>query len=405
MITAAVVAAAAAACSTDLDCSLNGVCTGGKCECDAAWNGTACEKFAILPREPGHTPAYGYSPNVTSWGGGIFKGDDGLYHLFVSEMADDHGNFCGLKEWPSHSRIAHAVAKDPMDVFKKVDVALPQQAHNAAPLRKLGEKGAKWYLFHIGSASGKPVSNCTVEAVHEDVAVESLTGSTPGNFLHVADSPSGPWTPLPAIGCNNPAPMLHNNGTFYVLCNNGGGFKIHRTEDPSKGGWKDAAVFNFPPSWGGAGSDASKYLRNEDPYLYMDKRGNWHALAHRYDYRDGYPPNPNQTEPVLVSGHAFSVDGVNWHFSDVQPYNNWVDYTDGTRRYYATFERPHLVFDDAGELTHLINGVSPVWGDPPCAHCDARPGSEHSCVVCKTSVGVDWDYTLVSPLRTSAMLQ
>jgi hypothetical protein len=30
----------------------------------------------------------------------------------------------------------------------------------------------------------------------------------------------------------------------------------------------------------------------------MDKNENWHLLVHLYDYRDGYPPNPNQTMPV-----------------------------------------------------------------------------------------------------------
>eukprot|EP01065_Artemidia_motanka_P004617 TRINITY_DN121_c0_g1_i3.p1 TRINITY_DN121_c0_g1~~TRINITY_DN121_c0_g1_i3.p1 ORF type:complete len:409 (+),score=155.10 TRINITY_DN121_c0_g1_i3:61-1227(+) len=387
LVAAAAVAAAAVGCSSDLDCSLNGVCTGGKCECDAAWNGTACEKLATLLRTPGHIPAYGYKPNITSWGGGMYKADDGLYHLFVSEMADDHGNFCGLKQWQSHSRIAHAVAKDPMDVFKRVDIALPHQAHNAAPLRT---KAGKWYLFHIGSASAAPVSNCTD-------AAEAEADVPPGSFLHVADSPSGPWRPAPKLSCNNPAPMLHPNGTFYVLCSNRG-FDLYRTEDPEAGDWTYVMQFPVPQSWG---AGTSKYLHYEDPYLYVDRRGNWHALSHRYDFRDGYPANPNGTDPTLISGHIFSTDGRSWTFSDVQPYNNWVDYTDGTRQHFATMERPHLVFNDAGDITHLINGVSPVWGSPACGQCDARPGSEHACVCCKVSPGVDWDYTLVQAVRTA----
>ena len=34
----------------------------------------------------------------------------------------------------------------------------------------------------------------------------------------------------------------------------------------------------------------------------MDRRGSWHLLAHRWDYKDGWPTNPAQTMPVLVSG-------------------------------------------------------------------------------------------------------
>lgn len=32
----------AAGCSTDLDCSLNGVCTSGACVCDKPWGGDGC---------------------------------------------------------------------------------------------------------------------------------------------------------------------------------------------------------------------------------------------------------------------------------------------------------------------------------------------------------------------------
>eukprot|EP01062_Namystynia_karyoxenos_P021972 TRINITY_DN183_c1_g1_i1.p1 TRINITY_DN183_c1_g1~~TRINITY_DN183_c1_g1_i1.p1 ORF type:complete len:423 (+),score=140.41 TRINITY_DN183_c1_g1_i1:65-1270(+) len=395
---AAAAAASAAACTSSLDCSLNGACTAGACACDAAWQGPRCDELAILLRDRSYVPAYGVRPNVTSWGGGILRGADGVFHLFVSEMADGAGNFCGLSRWTSHSRIVHATAADPMGVFVKRDVALPQQAHNAAPVRQRGSAAAPWYLFHIGSASGAPVSNCTPSDAAPPPA--PAAAEAVGSFAHVADSPDGPWHPLPSIGCNNPAPAFHPNGTLYCVCNSGG-FQVWRTDDPAAGDWAKLGALDFPASWGGKGSPDAEYLRNEDPYLYFDRSGNFHLLVHRYDYRDGYPPNPNQTEPVLVSGHAFSADGVDWRFSDTQPYNNWVDYTDGTRQYFATWERPHLVFNEGGEPTHLVNGVSPVWGDPPCAQCDARPGSAHSCVVCKTSRGVDWDYTLVSALRTA----
>lgn len=72
--------------------------------------------------------------------------------------------------------------------------------------------------------------------------------------------------------------------------------------------------------------------------------------------------NPNQTMPIRVSGHAFSEDGLNWHYdADDQPYNNELLFENGTKQYFSTKERPHLVFNDEGEPTHLINGVSPFW--------------------------------------------
>jgi hypothetical protein len=64
-------------CTEDLNCSLNGVCrpSDGACVCDAGWMGSACEQLDLLPMPP--MPAYGWDPNVTSWGGSPVLGDDG----------------------------------------------------------------------------------------------------------------------------------------------------------------------------------------------------------------------------------------------------------------------------------------------------------------------------------------
>jgi hypothetical protein len=136
----------------------------------------------------------------------------------------------------------------------------------------------------------------------------------------------------------------------------------------------------------------------------MDGGGSWHMIAHRYDYRDGWPVNPNQTMPVLVSGHGYSADGFDWRFNSAeQPYDATVTFANGTAQYFSTYERPHLLFDARQRPTHLVNGVSPYWKPPgaagPCDGCAARRGSKHSCVVCKTTPGIDFTYTLVTKLN------
>lgn len=353
----------------------------------------------VLPHPNGYVPAYGgphrtgtaYGPqNVTSWGGNIIRGVGGggdgnettvVYHLWVSAM----GGGRGLDSWTSNSQIDHAVSADPMGVFVKADTALPKEAHNSSPLRAAN---GSFLLFHIGSAGS---------------ASKGHSSSSSSSFLHASESPGGPWRPLPAIPCNNPAPMLHNNGTVYVGCNSGS-FKIYRSDDVFAGGWHFVTTLAFPPQWGSA---APGELKNEDPYLWMDGRGSWHFLAHRYDYRDGYPVNPAQTMPLLVSGHGFSRDGVAWGFNSAeQPYDAVVRFANGTAQSFSTYERPHLLFNARQQPTHLINGVSPYWNPPgtagPCDGCDARKGSLHSCVVCKTTKGIDYTYTLVSKLNTPA---
>ena len=90
-----------------------------------------------------------------------------------------------------------------------------------------------------------------------------------------------------------------------------------------------------------------------------------------------------------------------------QPFDPMVTYDDGSVQYYSTFERPHLVFNDDGVPTHTVHGASPVWDQygthHPCEVCPARPGSEHSCVVCKTSDHYSWTYTLTQELNLSPL--
>lgn len=373
-------------CTTDLDCSLNGKCEEtGRCTCYKPWTdnvrGDAIEPCSVLvvKRHPdSYVPAYGGGPvrkstayfeqSLTSWGGNVlFDKRDGLYHLFVSAMGEGKG----LKEWGSVSEIHHATASNPMDAFIKKDVALQREAHNASPIRA---RNGSYLLFHIG-------------------------GKT---HVSAAESPFGPWRSVTFDAqCNNPAPAVHPNGTAYVFCNNGD-WVLLRSDDVFAGHWTPVQSLNFPPSWGG---ESSPYLRNEDPYLYFDARGNWHLLGHRYDYRDGWPVNPNQTMPILVSGHAFSVDGMTWYYNSAQqPFDAAITFANGTTQYFSTFERPHLLFDDPDDRTptHLIVAAQPYFRDPStqniCQGCESRVGSNSSCVVCKTTSTIDYTYTLSIPL-------
>ena len=127
--------------------------------CDKPWKNGKTENCAVLdimPHPDDYIPAYGgsgsdttwqYGYNTTSWGGNIIKGDDGLWHMFVSEMAGG----VGLNGWGHISQIAHATAADPMDVFKKVDLSLEKEAHNASPLKR-NSSSKEWDIFHIGNS-------------------------------------------------------------------------------------------------------------------------------------------------------------------------------------------------------------------------------------------------------------
>lgn len=124
------------ACTTDEDCSLNGLClpsqsidattspattTSRQCHCDPGWIGTSCGKLDLRPAKRG----MGYNhtgPNVnttgdpqykqwgnSSWGGNIVrdKEDGELYHLVYDQFA--HG--CGLSGWRPNSFIARGESR------------------------------------------------------------------------------------------------------------------------------------------------------------------------------------------------------------------------------------------------------------------------------------------------------
>jgi hypothetical protein len=90
-------AVARAACTSPLDCGLNGECVGGHCQCDSAWKGNNCTALNLLPMslKAVEEGAYHRKSGATTWGGRPFRGDDGAYHLFVAELA----NNCTLKSW------------------------------------------------------------------------------------------------------------------------------------------------------------------------------------------------------------------------------------------------------------------------------------------------------------------
>lgn len=368
-----------------MDCSLNGVCTHNMCRCDPPWAGKACGVLTFQPL-PKPSAAYGYNPNVTSWGGNaIFGNSDRMWHLYVSEIAGLH---CGLTKWNSNSRVIHATAKTATGPYIKHGVALNVEAHNPHIIRWQNE----FLLFHIGDGSRtRPVPNCT-KPRSDIFGFSSSHRSLPSNsktvVLHRSDSLDGPWTrantTMPAP-CNNPAPWVLTNGSLAVVCS--GNSLQDRTwrllmsdSNGLTGKWTSHEIFPgvSPPT-------VRPHKFWEDPDFWVDRRGHWHILSHCYvpHYDEGND---------YVSGHLYSRDGVHWIEGTVEPYRHAVQYSDGSAGNFSTLERPKLVFGDDGRPTHLLNGASPRW---PCESCGG-------CTSCKVTPGTDWTFTIVRKLAVNS---
>jgi hypothetical protein len=363
-------------------CSLNGVLDSGgaACVCDVPWTGPACE---FLDERPAAV-AYGAPPTLYSWGGNVVEDAEGVFHLFVAEM---EGFNCTLNTWQSNSACVHATAPTPMGPFVRQGVAVDVWCHNPSvlPLRD-----GTLALFHIGGGTGQNVSNCSAAAAAGDDATGDATagdaaagfrvrgaGAAPGSTLHLAASPAGPWTPSahPPPSCNNPAPLLHPNGTFFLLCDSNTLFRAPTVAGP----WTQVWVWNPETEGGPAGG-------YEDGFLWLDKRGAWHTLYHVWDNGDFV--NATQCVNSTVSAHSFSEDGLRWFVGKAQPYNTSVVFaTGGPAVVSPTRERPKLLFAADGVTPrYLFNGAVAMTG---------RPCAAPWCASCKRG---DKSYTLVVPL-------
>ncbi len=79
---------------------------------------------------------------------------------------------------------------------------------------------------------------------------------------------------------------------------------------------------------------------------------------------------------ILNHRDAFASEGATIHF------------TDGTSNTFTRLERPHLIFDSAGMITHLVNGVQP----PPTAGKSPPTAAKFQN---------DYVYTLVQPVAAA----
>ncbi|KAH8195231.1 hypothetical protein TruAng_010614 [Truncatella angustata] len=357
----------AKACETDDDCSLNGICGAARiqprgskagaynatreCNCDPGWFGDDCGRLDLVPatrgtgynwttvKNDGDFGSYGNS----SWCGAIIQDpkEKGLFHIFTSQFA--HG--CGLSGWRPSSFIVRAESRTgPQGPYHYADAISKPFRHNTYAFYSPADE--KYLLYSIG-----------VDAP-EATKCQSLSYKQWPNNISVssADDPRGPWTPFEMIlssldpQSTNPAP-----------------WPLWTPEDPTNEialGIEDDAIF-LASQWNGSYEllhtqhwNTSEYSPTwtEDPFLWRDKRGNWHFLAH---YMIDLVEHSGQQWP-RVGAHMFARDLTGpWTFKQQEAFNSSVNFTDGSTQVFKRRERPKLFFSDDGEMIplYLVTGV------------------------------------------------
>jgi len=324
---AVAVAGVATGCSSPDDCQLNGVCTAGQCKCDAAWTGSDCGTLSFGAN--GALAYGGPQSNVTSWGGGppVYDAERGVWVLFVTEIADH----CGLSEWQHMSTVVRTVGPSAAGPFVREALAIPSQAHN--PYYTYDPASKTHLIYHIGGGDNPVHTNLTCS--------DGTTPATPAPtgpshqagglgsggaavfaqqpYLHAAKSLAGPWsrvnvTPPPPgqrsldWGSDNPAPFIFPNGTVLMLTRKYNGTAAKLGVVPHDTIWLvTAPSFAGPYTFVHDEPLFSDYFREvkpfneEDPCIWRDRRGNFHALFH------------------FSRGHAWSSDGINWTWGGGKP--------------------------------------------------------------------------------------
>ncbi|KAI1842547.1 hypothetical protein JX266_011301 [Neoarthrinium moseri] len=327
------------ACAADDDCSLNGVCSANStCTCDTGWRAADCSELDLQPVERwtgyNHTNATGvdfYKEGAgnSSWGGHIIQDpqDKTLFHLITSQMS--HG--CGLSGWKPFSTIIRAESRSgPRGPYTWAQDLFGPFHHN--PTTMWSPADGLYLLYFIGQDMETPNGTCK--------------SSKFNNTISVTSSPDlRSWTKPQALLYNvtNPAP-------FPLWSPESETSEILLAVEKNNIYYADQYTVPYDLIVEPHNSD-----RSEDPFLWRDKRGNWHFLVHYMVDIDLGLKGPR------VGAHCFARDWRGpWTFNNrTLAYNTTVEFTDVGQTVYYRRERPKLFFSDDGEMTplYLVNGV------------------------------------------------
>ena len=84
---------------------------------------------------------------TSSWKGSVAKGEDGLWHMWLSELTEH----CGIDSWIQNSRIVHATSTTPTGTYTRKDVVFSVYATEPHVVR--GPKG-EYVMYFTGKCNG-----------------------------------------------------------------------------------------------------------------------------------------------------------------------------------------------------------------------------------------------------------
>ncbi|OKL62224.1 hypothetical protein UA08_02151 [Talaromyces atroroseus] len=351
------------ACTTDDDCSLNGTCQQGTCLCDPGWVASDCGRLDLRPA----TRYTGYNrtaEGISSWGATVVQdpSDSRIFHLFMAQIAHN----CSLNYWTPYSTVVRATSTSgPEGPYQFAGEVVGTFAHN--PTVIYSEADGLYILIHIGcpvtvsaGCGSSEAFSCGPGNTNNGESGISAWSSPdlenwdfrgqvmPGNVNGTWDSDTTNPSVFPLWSAND---RTHEILMAYRGCiwNCGDGLEQIGV----------AVAASFPGPYIRAHDHPIFPDNTEDPFVWSDKRGNFHMLVHSLDSAvngDGSGPN--------VGRHAYarSWDGQWTYNNETLAYGTYVTFSDGLSTNYSRRERPQLYFSDDGQMTPLFlsNGVQEV---------------------------------------------
>ncbi|EED14225.1 conserved hypothetical protein [Talaromyces stipitatus ATCC 10500] len=362
LLVAAAISHHSIACTTDDDCNLNG------------WTASDCGQLDLRPA----TRYTGYNrtaEGISSWGAKIIHDpfDSKTFHLFMAEFV----NGCGLNYWSPYSRVIRSTSSTgPEGPYHFDGEVVGTFAHN--PTVVYSEADQLYILIHIG---------CPVTVVPEGCSSTAPFSCGPGN-TYAGDSGISAWSSTDLRNWTSHGQVMpgNANGTWDSDTTNPSPFPLWSANDHTDqmlmayrgciwncaNGLEHigiAVASNFTGPYTRAHGQPIITENTEDPFLWRDKRGNFHMLVHSLDSGDGLGHGPN----VGYHAYARNWDGEWTYNNNTLAYSTYVSFTDGTATNYSRRERPQLFFSEDGNQTPLFiaNGVQEV--DSPQSYTIVQP--------------------------------
>jgi len=299
------------------------------------------------------------------WCGSVIKGEDGRYHMFASRWPKDQKMHPG---WLLNSEVVRASSDTPEGPYTFEEVVLPargaqywdgRMTHNP----HITKSGDTYVLYYTGSTH--PFEDPTEEVgLNDPIVIVARANKRIG--IATSKSVFGPWKRRDApvlptrpdhfdsLLTSNPAPCIREDGSVVLM------YKSRAYKKPPYVGLLHGDMML---SVANADRYDSVYVRDQEEALFPPEKIHledpfiWYAGDH-YEMivKD---MNGNVCGEKYGGVHGFSADGVHW---EVNPnelcYTRNILWDNGEVRTMGNLERPFILFDENGKMTHLFFATS-----------------------------------------------